>query len=254
VLALCALGCANEAPHSTTVLAKVPERIVILPLNVTSPMPGALEQASPAAWSALEVYLRAHGASLKTLAAPVARNLWLASVKETRADPKRKNPGFDDAARVLVAKLRNETEFDALIVPTLYVQRAALSGGRARWDGAEHALELETREGAVALPDGAPVEGAIPAASLHAVVFAADGAKLHEGRSGIAVLSRARSAPSAPNDPPAFTLVPRRDPLGDREFLIEGTARALAPFIPVLPPRDLHALAAKIPASDAPAD
>ena len=65
-------------------LAKVPERIVVLPLNVTTPMPAELKSASAAVWSALEVYLRAHGAELKTVAYPTARGLWLASIRDAR--------------------------------------------------------------------------------------------------------------------------------------------------------------------------
>jgi hypothetical protein len=83
-------------------------------------------------------------------------------VKETRADPKRKNPASTTPRACWWRSCATRPEFDALIVPTLYVQRAALSGGRARWDGAEHALELETREGAVALPDGAPSRARFP--------------------------------------------------------------------------------------------
>jgi hypothetical protein len=256
--ALAALGCATSAgPHGTTVLAKVPERIVILPLNVTTPMPGALEKDSPAVWSALELYLRAHGASLKTVSFPTARTLWLASIRDARNDPKIKKPGFDDAARLLVAKLRPETEFDALIIPSLYVQRASVAGGKVAWDGSQHALEMETAHGLVEVPEDAPIEGAVPAASLHAVVFNAEGSKIHEGRAGIALLVRGHLVPSAPNDPPNVTLVARRDPFDDRDLLMTGTARAFVPFIPLLSDGELGALGKRVmappPAAEPPA-
>jgi hypothetical protein len=246
-LALAGLGCASASgPHGTTVLAKVPERIVILPLNVTTPMPGALEKDSAAVWSALELYLRAHGASLKTVSFATARALWLASIRDARNDQKLKKPGFDDAARLLVAKLRPETEFDALIIPSLYVQRASVAGGKVSWDGSQHALEMETSHGLVEVPEDAPIEGAVPAASLHAVVFNAEGSKIHEGRAGIALLVRAHLTPTAPNDPPSVALVSLRDPFEDRDLLMTGTGRAFVPFIPLLSEADLGALAKRV--------
>ncbi len=78
-------ACASEPPHATTVLAKVPERIVILPLNVPVAMPAELEPSSPAVWSALESYLRAQGSSLKTVSFPSARGLWLTSIRDAQA-------------------------------------------------------------------------------------------------------------------------------------------------------------------------
>ncbi len=244
--ALAALGCAN-ASHETTVLAKVPERIVILPLNVATPMPAELKSASQEVWSALEVYLRAHGAALKTVAYPTARGLWLASIRDAQADPKRKEPGFDDAARLFVGKLKESADFDALIVPSLYMQRAILSGTTATWDGSERTLAFETRRGEGPVPSDAAIEGAVPAVSLHAAVFNAEGAKLHEGRAGLALLVRARiSHPSAPNEAPGFSFIALRDPFEDRTSLIQGTAKALAPFVPVLPAGQLVELGARI--------
>jgi len=246
--ALAALGCAN-ASHETTVLAKVPERIVILPLNVTTlnGMPAEIKSASQTVWSALEVYLRAHGAGLKTVSYPTARALWLASIRDARVDPKKKDPGFDDAARLLVSKLKESADFDAMIVPSLSLQRATLSGTTATWDGSERTLEIETRRGEGPVPSDAAIEGVVPAVSLHAVVFNGEGAKLHEARAGLALLAHARiTRPGAPNEAPSFSLVALRDPFEDRTSLIQGTAKALAPFVPVLPAGQLVELGARI--------
>jgi hypothetical protein len=247
VAALVALSCASEPPpRATTVLAKVPDRIVILPLNVTAPLPAELKSESPAVRSALELYLGAHGATLKTIAYPSARALWLASIRDARADPAHKDAGFEDAARVFVAKLKESADFDALVVPTLYVQRAILSGTTASWDGSEQSVEYEGRREDAELPSDMPIEGAAPAASLNVVVFDFAGAKLHEGRAGLALLVRVKlTHSSAPNEPPNFSFVARRDPF-DRAQLMHGTAKALAPFIAPLSARELDELGARI--------
>jgi hypothetical protein len=243
--ALAAFGCASAPEPKTTVLAKVPERIVILPMNVTTALPAELKGESTAVWSSLEVYLRAHGAGLKTLAYPSAHALWLASIRDAKADPKLKNPGFDDAARLFVAKLKQHTDFDALVIPSLYVQRAVLSGTTARWDGAEQTIDMVGRAD-VQIPSDAPIEGVVPAASLHAVVFDGEGARLHEGRAGLALLMRARLAHTgAPNEAPTFTFVARNDPF-DHALLVRGAAKALAPWVPALPAATLDELATHV--------
>jgi hypothetical protein len=244
--ALAALGCTNPTPHEPTVLARVPERVVILPLNIATPMPAELKNASSEAWSALEVYLRAHGATLKTVAYPTARGLWVASVRDAKADPKLKDPGFDDAARLLVAKLKQAADFDALIIPWLYVQRATLSGTTASWDGSDRTVEFETRRGEP-VPRDAAIEGAIPAVSLRAAVYNGAGSKLHEGHAGIGLLVRVRvTPPSAPNDPPSYSFLALEDPFADRQYLLQQTARALSPFVPLLPTSRLAELSTQI--------
>ena len=233
-------------------LAKVPERIVILPLNVTTPLPAELREASPEVWSALEVYLRAHGAALKTVSYSTARGLWLTSIRDARANPKLKDPGFDDAARLLIDKLKQYAEFDALIFPSLYVQRATLAGTKATWDGSEQTIQIETPRGEAPVPSDAAIEGAVPGVSLHTIVFNADGSKLHEGKAGVALLVGARVSPGgAPNEAPTFSFVPLRDPFADRTFLMQQTARALSPFVPTMTAARLTELGQQIQSAPA---
>src|SRR4030095_3862848 len=110
----------------------------------------------------------------------------------------------------------------------------------------ERTLAFETRRGEGPVPSDAAIDGVVPAVSLHAVVFDAEGAKLHEGRAGLALLVRARIRPSAPNEAPGFSFIALRDPFEDRTSLIQGTAKALAPFVPVLPAGQLVELGARI--------
>ena len=229
-----AVGCASDAPRSTTVLAKVPEQIVVLPFNVTGPMPAELRDHAPQAWSALQGYLKAQGSHLKTLSPDAARALWATSLRDAQAAQQQTQRRLDQTVgQLFVAKLRESADFDAVIFPSLFVQRAIVSGTRVRWDGVERKLEIDTGPNAVELPDDAPIEGAAPAASLHVVVFDASGAQVHEKQAGLALLVRARA--SHVNDQvsgPSFSFVPHSDPFGDRDALVEGIAIALDPFLP----------------------
>jgi hypothetical protein len=233
-IALAWLGCSSPAaPHETTVLAKVPERIVVLPLNVATPMPAELKEHGPAVWSTLETALRSHGSQLKTLAAPTARGLWLASVRAAQAEPKDSQRKLEDAvAHQFATRLRESAEFDALIFPSLFLQRAVLEGTTATWDGTERTLEFDAGPRGQPPPDIA-LEGAVPAASLHVVVFDANGTKLHEKQAGLTLLVRARiSDTSDPVSAPSFAFVPRRDAFADATMLLEGVEAALDPFVP----------------------
>jgi hypothetical protein len=241
------LGCVGDEARGPTVIAKLPERLVILPLNITSPMPAELHAASGAVWSALEVYLRSHQVALQTLSGDAARGLWLASIREARSGPKGDGAGFDDAARIFVAKLTSSAQFDALLIPSLYVQRAILSGTTARWDDTEQQLEVDVGRRDAQIPDDAQIEGAAPAASLHVAVFYADGAKVQEARAGLALLVRARVVPpSGARAEPTISFVPRRELFEDRVALMSGVARALSPFLPLSSDDAIRDLSARI--------
>jgi hypothetical protein len=226
------LACASSAPKERTVLAGNAARsLLILPLNVAAQMPTELEAASPFVWEELEAYLRAQGKQLKTVSFRDARQLWLASIKQVRdSDP---HSGYDDAARVLVGELSRHATFDAVIAPSLYLRAAPISGRSASWDGVERQIEIEGKE---RLPDGIPLEGSAPAASLHVVVFDAQGNKLQEVIGGIELIVSARVLRKRGAGPDALTLqfTPRRDLFVSREHLQESIATTLAPFLPPL--------------------
>jgi hypothetical protein len=233
LVALPALSCASDH-RGTHVLAKVPERVVILPFNVVNAMPAELKDSSPAVWNALESYLRSQGSQLKTLAFPTARGLWLASVRDAQAEPREARRALDVAiGRSFVAKLKPYAEFDAVIFPSLFIQRAMLSGTKATWDGAEETIAVDAGIFDARLPADAPIEGAAPAASLHVVIFDAAGEKIQESQTGLALLVRARiSHGDDPLAAPGLSFVPRKDPFGDAAVLRTAVARVLAPFVP----------------------
>jgi len=145
------------------------QNLLILPLNVTAIMPPELEALSSFVWTELEIYLREQGKQLKTASFRDARRLWLESVQQARAGEKGARAGFDDAARVLVLELAKHAEFDTVIVPSLFVQKAEISGRSATWDGVERPVEFEEGSRAVRnMLTNIPFVGAAPAASLHA--------------------------------------------------------------------------------------
>ena len=240
LVAAALLGCASPPREKRTVLAGNPARgLLILPLNVAAVMPTELEPASPIVWEELEVYLRAQGKELKTVSLEAARQLWVASIVEARAANAR--AGYDDAARVMVAKLARYAAFDAVIAPSLYLRKARINGRSASWDGVERAVEIEAAE---RLPADMPLDGVAPAASLHAVVLDPEGNKIEEATAGLELLvgvrvirKRGWNMESAPSpETVGLEYTPRTDLFTRRENVQEGIAKALAGFLPPLAP------------------
>jgi hypothetical protein len=230
------LGCASEPRRERVVLLGAGSQVyLILPLNVAAVMPPELESASPILWEELELFLRAHGKQLKTVAPEVARDLWIRSIQQVRGGEKGPRAGYDDAARALALELRNHTEFDAMIAPSLFVREAIISDRSARWDGVEHEVEFEGRSLESRNLPATPLEGAAPAASLHVAVFDAKGEKLHDAKGGLQLLVRVRVAGTDPAGLPKFRFAARSDLFQNREHLREGLAVAFAPLLAPLP-------------------
>ncbi len=241
-----ALGCAGTAepePESgRTVLAGTQsESVVVLPLNVTMEMPEQLEAGAPIVREELEDYLQAQGASLKTLAFPVARRFWLESIQQARnseagEDEAAESATFEKVAQLLVSRVAEHADFDMLIVPALFVQGATIEGRSVSWDGVQRTLEIDVGAWGEVFPEDPEISGVAPASSLHAAVLDAQGKLLQEGQGGIALLmsARARGSPESFLDSPEYQFVPRADPLADRDQVREGIALALSPLFPPL--------------------
>jgi hypothetical protein len=232
-----AVGCASTPPEQRVVLAGSPVRsLLILPLNATAVMPAELETSSGFVWEELEVYLRAQGKQLKTVAPEIARRFWLASIQRARAGEKGAKAGFDDAVRILVRKLAEYAEFDTVLVPSLFVRQANIAGESARWDGVVRAVEFEeTSRTSPAIPANSPLVGVAPAATLHMVVFDADGNRIQEAMGGLELLVQVRVLrPGTDTSEPIFEFTARTDLFANRTHLQEGIGLALSPFLPPL--------------------
>jgi hypothetical protein len=238
LIAASVLACASPPPKQRSVLAGgAAGNLLILPLNATAIMSPELEDLSSVVWSELESYLRADGKRLRTAAFADARRLWLHSIQQARAGENGARAGFDEAARLLVLELAKHADFDTVIIPSLFVREAPISGDTASWDGVERSLEFErnARE-ARGAPADTTFVGVAPAASLHAVVLDAEGNELQDAVGGLELLVRVRVKETlgSPTDGPDLEFTPRKAPFAKPENVREGITVALAPFF--LPP------------------
>jgi hypothetical protein len=231
------LACANSSapPKSRSVLAgNAAQNVLILPLNVTSILSPELEALKDPVWADLETYLRTGNRRLRTASHRDARKLWIDSIQRARADAKGAKVGFDEAARLLVFELSKHAEFDTLVIASLFLREAAISGRAATWDGVDRELEFERNgsSGGKLFVDQKYV-GLAPAASLHAVVLDADGRELQDGVGGLELLARVRAKRFlGPGERVEIEFAPYNGPFTNTENIREGITQALAPFFP----------------------
>jgi hypothetical protein len=235
----CLLGCKHAPSGGRSVLLGPENRVfLILPLNVATTMPSELEPFSAIIWDELERYLQAQGKQLKTVSPQTAHSLWIKSVRQVRARRTSEagvKAGYNDAMRALAVELHEHSEFDAMIVPSLFIRQAPIVNRSASWDGVERELEFDARgmenRGAVV---ATPLEGAAPAASLHVSVFDAQGEKIHEAKGGLELLAQVRVTGKNESGAPTFEFEPRSDLFANRANVREGIAAAFALFLPAL--------------------
>lgn len=228
-------ACTTTPSKPRSVLAgNAAQNVLILPLNVTSILSPELEELKDPMWAELETYLRIGNRRLRTASYRDARNLWIASIRQARADADGAKVGFDEAVRLLVVKLKMHAEFDTLVIPSLFIREAQISGTAAKWDGVERELEFERngRAGEELYVDQKYV-GIAPAASLHAVVLDPDGNKLQSSVGGIELIARVRAKRLlGPGERVVLEYAPYTGPFTNEEHLREAITQALAPFFP----------------------
>jgi hypothetical protein len=239
-LAVVALLACETRPHNpaAALAGASAQSIMLLPLNVAMTLPPELEGPSDLVWKGLERYLEDHGKRIQTVRFGDARRLWLDDIRQFRAAGRAADASFDDIAQMLVLELGRHAEFDAVIVPSLFIQQARLHGKTAFWDGVERRVEIDGDVRQIgSIYASTSLVGDTPGASLHVVILDASGGKLHEAQAGLELIDR-MAVTGKDGDPMGKRGVVwgRRPNLFDDEANVrEGVAKALDPFLPPFP-------------------
>ena len=229
-LAIAIGGCASRS--GSTEAESRHDVLVVIPLNVMTTMPEDLRHASPLLWEELTAYLSEQGKQLKTLSEESARQTWADSVRDASRDSE--SPDAHHALELFVQRLASATGFDAVVVPSLALREARLSGRHAYWDGESQLVEfVADGRNARTIARRTSVAGKAPASSLHVVVIDAAGRELHDRLQPIDLLVRAR-VEAGPGATEAERIVfVRRKPFEDYDRLRLGVRESLAPFVPL---------------------
>lgn len=237
----CAAGCITPPSHPYAIApgyegAAETESFLLLPLNVVVDLPDELQRPAPHVSELMTEHLEACGKQVSSIGLYAAREFWRAATRDVeKSDDAERN--FAAAAPIFAKRLREQERFDALVIASLVYREARIvEGSRAViWDGVKRELEIANEphmHGSIYLM-GTP-SGAMPAVSLHVLVFDGEGRPLFESYGGLDLVHKFDlTGPVADKRPFAMPFKSHR--LANDAFLREGIGLAFEPFLPLLP-------------------
>ncbi len=132
---------------------------------------------------ALLDHLKSSGKQARSIDRQVGKAVWLESIDEVNSSGG--SSSFESAIRIFVRKIQQRMAFDAIIIPSLYIQNAASNSKVARWDGTGQKIEFRGR---ARKEIEMPPPRTIRAASLLLYVFDAAGEQIHTKRTGLELI------------------------------------------------------------------
>jgi hypothetical protein len=157
--------------------------IAVAPFNIALTLPSELKSSTPLVSNALVEHLENQGKQVHLVEMDVGKTLWLESTREVVRSGGAKN--FETAVRVFARKVRQRIDFDAIIIPALYIQNANTNFEVAVWDSANQRVEYEGRS---RQEIEMPPPMTIPAASLLVYVLDVEGKLIHSRRTGLELI------------------------------------------------------------------
>ena len=205
------------------------KRIVVAPFNIALPLPAELESSTQLVSDALIERLEELEKNPQPLEPDVGEALWTASRDEVIRSGGVKN--FESAARVFASMIGERTDFDAIIIPSLYIQNASTNYEAARWDGTTQRI---TFKGRARQEIEMPPATTIPAASLLIYVLDTEGNTIHSKRTGIELLQHMeiRIQKKQGYDQRVWTLKDDDPPIENEAGVRAAVAHALYPYLP----------------------
>ncbi len=220
--AVASLGC--PAPGYDPNWRSEAERTLVLPLNLVAAMPEELTGRARHVDRILLDYLAERGKAVRTIGFQDASAAWQAGEEDCRVAAAKGCDRFTRVAAYAAQRLREDHDYDVLIVPYLLLRRARTNGEVASFDGVERPVQVP----GYASHGPYRFRGRIRAASLKVFGFSPDGQKLFDGIGGLDVVDRVEAS----DEPGLYTIAVRENALRDSDAIREGVARALSPFVP----------------------
>ncbi len=180
--ASCALN-SSEPPSPLQQKGMRATTIAVAPFNIAVSLPRELESSTQLVSDALIEHLVRLGKKPQLLETRRGTHLWVEATKEIGESGGALN--FDSAAGLFARKVRQRTDFDAIIIPSLYIQNATAGPESARWDGANQQIEFIGRaRKQIEMPPSTTIK----AASILVSIFDPEGNKIHSKRTGLELI------------------------------------------------------------------
>ena len=230
IIALSLVSCVAEI--STSDAARIARErastIAVVPLNLALPLAGELESSIEIVWDALLQHVEARTGNSQQLGYRLARALWLESIEEIQRTGSEQS--FESAAMTFARRVSKEIEFDAIIIPSLYLQNAKVGPRAARWDSATQEMEFI---GQSRWEIEMPAISTVPAASIHVYVVDSAGRPLHSRRTGVELIQHMEIhvEKRRGHDKRTWILVNDKPAIDNAIRVRAAIAHALSPFL-----------------------
>jgi hypothetical protein len=223
----------SSEPGPIEIAGREAKTIVLLPLNIVLALPTELAPSREMVSKALVEHVEGQGKTVYLLDVSAARALWIQATKIVSESNRAKN--FENAAEVLTQLIGEKVDFDALIIPSLYLQNAKLkqtqAGIDAHWSGATQRVEWI---GTPSTETEDPKLGSLRAATILVSIFDRAGRELVEKRTGLELIEHLAIEVEKRQGRDKRTWVVTSDlpPIDDEVRLEAAIAFALHPFLP----------------------
>jgi hypothetical protein len=237
VLVVASCASAPSVPTSAAIVGMDAKTLLMAPFNIVTPLAPELAGSMRTVSTALAQNLESHGKTVRMIGYRSGQELWKQSIVEVRASGRAKN--FENAARVYARKIGEQAEFDAIVIPALFVQNARKKQSRViRWDDAQQTLEYRGDSPAVSV-----ASIYIKAASVSVYVLDRAGEVIHSKQMGIELMQymrfgaergsgysdRTERDSQLSNDWQLVDIVP---PIQDEDRVRASVASVMSPFLP----------------------
>jgi hypothetical protein len=232
-------ACASGPPPGPTpesIAGTNAKVILVAPFNIVSSLPPELEGSTRMVSDALIEHLEAHGKTAHLISFRVGREYWAASMKEVRDSGAKKN--FKNAAKVYARKIGEQIEFDAMIVPSIFIQNAKMRSRVSRWDGAVQKMDMigkltNNSRSTMQFQTGTLM---VRAASIFVHILDRDGNAIQTKRRGLEVIQHLErkvisGGQSGGSDQLRIELVDDNPAIENDEMVRAGVAAVLSPFL-----------------------
>jgi len=205
----------DREPAPPAAGAEALRHITLAPANLVVPMPAEFVAVTGRISRQIRIDLEARGRMVSMLDEEKADLLWAGARARVEAQGVGA-PGFERAVRIFALGAAEQSDADGVLIPALVYRPANQRYGNARWDGVIRSVPvpLQSFEGLVG-------------ASLHVLLYAADGEHLYEGFGGLELTHVFVEEKQR--------LDVRDDLLREQKYIREGVAIALDPFFGARP-------------------
>jgi len=230
ILALGLISCASEIKTVSPAqkAGMQASTIAVAPLNMALALPPQLESSTEIVDDAISQHLETRDKNIERLGYRFARSLWIESTK--RVGQARGEPSFESGVKEFAKLVSSQVEFDALIIPTLYLQNAKAGPRTTHWDSAKQQIEFIGRS---RWEIEMPALSTVPAASIHIYVVDRMGNMIHSRRTGIELIQHMEihHTKRKGRDKRVWTLTDDDPAIEDPVRVRAAIAHALAPFL-----------------------